>query len=428
MDNVIYSNKGSVSIQISEDKMSAWMTIHKTGKLIDENEVLDLIKTVGICYGQEEALNWVFENGVDKDFEKPFPIAICKPSKSQSKLNYHFDLNNTYKPDSEWSWNDIRTWTFIEQDSALADVSINLFDEGGSIYNVLGELITAQSDTIDLTQFIGQNVYHDIENNSINAIVTGYPYLDNDGKLCVVDELFYHKDIQDIATPIMLATSLTVEGSIINTNLSILKNLTIKGDIKNSDVYVEGDLIVEGDITECNPKGLTVLGNVQTKSVFNSMINCQNCFEFKSMLIGSKIIADKQIVGNAELSSVIGCHLQTSGYIDIGTAGDRESTQTELEITISPFIKERISQLTKHIIKLKDEADDHVQIEHVESKLKELETALSDNLTQYLQTNDNHSRYIKTHNEIFKGVYIRILKRSFNVKANQSSALFYEED
>lgn len=429
MDNVIYSPSGSVSIQISEDKMSAWMTIHKTGKIIDENEVLELIKNVGICYGQDEALAWMAENGFDKDYEKPFPIAICKPSKSHSSLNYHFDCNLTYNPDAEWSWEDVRTWTFIQKDALLADLSINLFDEGGSIYNVVGELITSSSETIDLTQFIGANVYHDKANNSLNALVTGYPYINSEGKLCVIDELHYSKDIQGMDAPILLATSLTVEGSILGVKLSILKDLLVKGDIKNSEVYVEGNLEVSGNISECIPAGITVLNDIKVKSIFNSLVNCQGSLDFESMLLGSKVIADKQIVGNPHLSSVIGCHVQTNGFIDIGTAGDRDATQTELEITISPYIKERITHLTKVIIKLKENPETNAeQIEQIEDKLKGLEASLSDNLTQYLSEVDIPPRYIKTHSEIFKGVFIRVLKRAFTVKANQSSAVFYEED
>ncbi|MBM4400155.1 MAG: hypothetical protein FJ041_07515, partial [Candidatus Cloacimonetes bacterium] len=61
MDNVIFSPSGNVSIQISEDRMSAWMTIHKSGKVLDENEILELIKTTGICYGQEDAFAWMAE-------------------------------------------------------------------------------------------------------------------------------------------------------------------------------------------------------------------------------------------------------------------------------------------------------------------------------------------------------------------------------
>jgi len=429
MDNVIFSPSGNVSIQISEDRMSAWMTIHKSGKVLDENEILELIKTTGICYGQEDAFAWMAEHGFDKDYEKPFPIAICKPSESRTHLNYHFDVEHSYTSDKDWTWDDVRNWKYIIKDSILADLSVNLFDEGGSIYNVLGELISNPAERVDLNSFIGQNVYLDKDSNSIFASITGYPYVDDNGKINVIDKLEFNQDIVDIRLPINLAASLKVNGSVIRARLSVLKDLTVSGDIRNSEVYIEGSLEVNGDIADCLPPGLTVLNDTQFRSISNSLISCRGQLSFSSEVTGSHLIADKGIIGSPDFSSVAGSHLQTSGIIEISSAGSNDGLQTELEVTISPFLKQRITQLTREQIKLKAEPDYNAdKIQLAEDALQELEHELSEDLKKYLVMENKDSQYVKVHNSLFKGVYIRVLKRSFSIKHNQGFAEFYAEE
>jgi len=58
--------------------------------------VLALIDEAGIKSGFDEALDYIREHGIEKDFDKPFPIAICNitaedEEEKEAKLNYNFD-------------------------------------------------------------------------------------------------------------------------------------------------------------------------------------------------------------------------------------------------------------------------------------------------------------------------------------------------
>ncbi len=426
MDNIIYSPSGAVSLHISEDKMSAWISVQKSGKIIDEQEILDLIEQNGICYGFEEALAWMADNGMEKDFNKPFPVAICKPSNSEQLLNILFDKVKTYNPDKEWTFDDVKDWTFIEQGAVLADTSYNLFTEGGSIYNVFGELTTDSANNLDLLPYIGDNVK--IDADKIVADVTGYPYVDKNNKICVLDNLVLNEDINNLIIPVSLAASLTVNGSITGTRLSVLKNLTVTGDIRRAEIYAEGNLFVTGDIVQCQTSGVVVLEDIKVRRILDSLVICKGLLSFDNIISGSRVIAEKQVVGNIEMSVISGSQIQTSGSIEAATIGNTDSIETELEVTISPFTKERMTQLTKAIIKLKESPDLNAgNIVRVEKELHDMEVQLSDDLNIFLKDSNSATRYVKAFQDIYPGVYIRVLKNTYTIKKYQTNAEFYEE-
>jgi len=426
MDSIIYSPSGAISLHISEDKMSAWISVQKSDRIVDEQEILDLIDHSGICYGLEDALAWMAENGIDKDFNKPFPVAICKPSSSEQILNFQFDKVRTYKSGQAWTFEELKDWTFVEQSAVLADMSYNLFTDGGSIYNIFGELTANPANSIDLSVHLGANV--GLDNDKIVAVATGYPYLDKDNKICVMDSLEFDGDVCNIDFPITLAASLVVKGSIANAHINIMKNLTVTGDIKKAEIYAGGNLTVQGNISECQTSGVIVLQDLKVKSIFDSLVVCKGRLFFDNLISGSRIIAEQQIWGNFEISNILGSKIQTSGSIDVASLGNADGIETELEITISPFTKERMTGLTKTLIKLKSSPDANAEkIEQIQNELHNMEIQLSDELSVYLKTDNTASRYIKAHQEIYRGVYLRILKRSVTIKQYQTGAEFFEE-
>jgi uncharacterized protein (DUF342 family) len=429
MENIIYSPSGNVSIRINGDKMSAWMYIHKSDTIIDEKEILGLIQDAGICYGFEEALEWMSANGYNKDFEKPFPVAICKSALSKEKVTVLFDRENSFDPEAEWNLKEMSNWASVDQGTPLAEISYNLFTNGGSVYNIFGELTTELVSATFLSDFMGNNVSLDNDNRRILADVAGYPYFDKDGKINVAGELVYRGDIKFIKLPLTLAASLVVEGSVQKAYLSVQKNLTVRGNINAAEVYTEGNLIVEGSIVDCQTAGVVALKDIRVKSIANSLVLCLGNLSFETTIANSRIIAEKAVLGDPDLSMIKGSQVLSSGCIDIADAGDEEGNEAELEITMSPFKKERISQMNKVLNSLKEDPENNAaKIELANHRLKNLEKELADEINAILNKPTESKRFIKIRNELFKNVYIRVMKKSFPIKLDQSNVEFSDED
>ncbi|MDZ4182139.1 MAG: hypothetical protein U1B83_04615, partial [Candidatus Cloacimonadaceae bacterium] len=88
MTEIISNKHGNLILEIKEDRMSAWLTIKPSGRLIDEREIIEMIDNAGIKTGFDEALKYSRVNGLEKEYDTPFPIAVCTAVKGDSTLNY----------------------------------------------------------------------------------------------------------------------------------------------------------------------------------------------------------------------------------------------------------------------------------------------------------------------------------------------------
>lgn len=427
MENIIYSPSGNVSIRINEDKMSAWMYIHKSDKIIDEKEILNLIDDSGICHGFEEALDWMAENGYNKDFEKPFPVAICKSSFSNETIIHHFDLARTYNPDKEWQFKDVQSWAFTEEGTILAEISFNLFNDGALVYNIFGELATNLAGSLVLSDYLGQNVCLDADKKQIIAAVSGYPYLDENNKVNIANHLVYRGDVKLTKVPLTLSVALTIEGTVNKAHLSVLKDLTVTGNVISAELYSEGNITVMGDIIDCQTTGVIAMGEINCNSIMNSLVLCKGKLAFDTTIVNSRVVAEKHLSGNPQVSRISESQVFSSETVDVAEIGDSEGKETEVEITISPFNRERIAQLKKTIAKLEENYDLNAdRIDQGLKKLRMLETTFAEDLKAFYDSADQIPRYVKVREHAYKGAYIRVLKKSYKIRQNQDCVEYTE--
>ncbi|MCB5277656.1 MAG: hypothetical protein LHW62_08185, partial [Candidatus Cloacimonetes bacterium] len=68
MNKILTGKSGNVILELRQDSSSAWLTIKRSGRLVDEKEILDLIDEAGIRSGFEEALQLIRERGIEKEY------------------------------------------------------------------------------------------------------------------------------------------------------------------------------------------------------------------------------------------------------------------------------------------------------------------------------------------------------------------------
>jgi hypothetical protein len=90
-----YTNKeGNLILEIRDEPLSAWLTIKKTGKLIDEYAIIALLEEAGIKSGFEEAVEYAQIHSLEKEFDIPFPLLCVK--RMRIKQSYAINLIPIY--------------------------------------------------------------------------------------------------------------------------------------------------------------------------------------------------------------------------------------------------------------------------------------------------------------------------------------------
>jgi uncharacterized protein (DUF342 family) len=428
MSNILSNDRGNLSLELKEDRLSAWLTIKDSGILVDEHEILELIERAGIKTGFEEALKYMRKNGLEKEYGTPFPIAICNHVKSESHLHCFFDqaaarsLGSAIRPEL------LKDLACVEKDAVIADYSTNIFDRQGSIYDIFGNLIHDEElDPSQAEALAGDRVRFDPSRQQFIAETPGFVTLDEQGRMSILDSLVHEGDVDAPAEGLRAPVSLTVQGSVSNTSVAVKGNLTITGDLVNSSLYCEGDLEVKGAIRNCRLNGLEVLGSVQTQGIAFSRILCLGRLVFESQLFDSEIVAEGGI--SSERGSIEGGHAQTCGNIAIANLGNLDNIPTELEITIGPFYKTLLMQLTKQLIHLKQEDQpDPREIGRVNDRIRQCEEALDQQLNEFLQRPPSGKLSLAVREDVFPPVRIRILKHEYQIKNHQNNLMLTEKD
>lgn len=429
--NKTFSNKaGNLILELRQDTMSAWLTIKRSGKIIDETDIMSLIDEAGIRTGFEEAQNYIREHSLVKDFGVPFPIAICNIQENASTLRYHFSPDLQINLGAGINFHELEKISYVEAGSVVADYSSNLFEQDGSIYDIFGELINPSSvDEAKAVALAGDNVSYNSNNREFVADKTGYPHLDEQGRINVLDVIVLNgEDIPgnlNFRTPL----DLLVQGNLACANLYCGGNVTIKGDIHSSSIYCAKDLHVEGEIIACNGNGIQTMGLLNCMGMRDSKILCRRQLRFSGRIENCNIACDGEILGDPANSEICGGLTQSGGSISIANAGSDSGVATDIEIAISPFYRALLMQLTRELIRLKDDSEGNaLAIAELQNRIKSCEGELDDELNTFLKRPAEEKKSINILLETKPLTNIRVLKHSYPIKNTERGLELVEKE
>ena len=400
----IYTNpEQNITLRISEDGFSAYLTIKDTDGMIDEKEITKLFHTAGIKYGVEEAVEYNSQHGIQKEGNVPFLVALGKNPEAQSEISYLFNTENCFNPDEQYDIYELEKFEKIHKHQPLANLKLTDISQPGM--DIFGnETPSGVSAQLNVDNYIGDNVYYSEEDNQILALKSGYPYIDYQNKIYIKADFFINEDI-------------------IDKTLKIFGDVTIDGVVTNSKVEVEGNLKVKSNISNCIDTGIDVDGNVNIEYSENSKIVSSGKIVINKSARFCSMHADKEIIGE-ENSSIAGGLIQSGKNIDAYTIGSPFSLLTELEIASAPYLKEQIKKAQNDLISAREKPDENEELIHnLSTKLKELEEEYEKILEKYLA--DKFKGYqISIHNKVYPGTYLRILKHSKAINEELDSATF----
>ncbi|MFA7543115.1 MAG: FapA family protein [Candidatus Cloacimonadaceae bacterium] len=426
MNKILKNKSGNLILELRQESASAWLTIKRSGRLIDEQEILDLLDEAGIKTGFDEALEYIRRHSLEKEYDIPFPIALShiQEGTAQIKLNYHFDKSLTEEKLKRLDLYELSQLSYTEAGSIIAQYSDNIFEREGSIYDIFGELIIPpEVDEDEAFALAGNNVSYLAREYA--AEKSGYPYIDNKGRICILDS--YICQVQDLPSlgAIRSPLALTLVGDLKGYNIAVANRLIVQGSLMDCSVFCEKDLVVEGEIIDCKHAGIQVLGSLQLRSASGSRLLVRQNLEFSGNIQDSELYIDGDIRGTTGESAILGGITQASGNIDIAIAGGKD--QTELEIAISPFYRALLMQMTKEMVRLRQE-DDEDAINSLQERIKRTEAELDSQLNLFLKRSPEEKRSITIREQVQANTVFRILKQFYHIKNPQKGISLLEKE
>ncbi len=423
MAEIYESESGIFSIEISDDKFNAFLTI-KSGmspeahdSFINEQELVNLIENTKIVYGFENAKIYIDKNEIKKNFDQPFPLAIGEKSKDpEIEFSPLISQEDCYHPSIGNQFNLLNNLAKISKGEPLAHLFITKKSEPG--INIFGEEVNPENYENQLIeQYLGENVSYSQERGQIIADKSGYPWMDELSRMHIKAEFTLDRNLDLTFDDMKFFGSLAINGDITDKiKLEIDGDLTVYGDINDAEVKVTGSIFIEGDIINCKNSGIIAESDIKFNSAENSKIIAGNKISFSKNIHFCKTTAEKGIFGNEETSTIVGGITQSGEHIEAAVIGNTGGINSEIEISISPFTKELMLNISKQMIKLKElDLSDSPEYLNLQEKLSSLEEKLDDEINQILKNQDNLPKHIMAFKKIFPGSYIRILKKSMHI-------------
>lgn len=404
----VYTNSAkNLTVKISEDNLSAYLTINDDTGMIDEKEITKLINTAGITSGFDEAEKLNKQNNIRKELNVPFLIAKGANPLADSDITYQFDKENCYNPEVSYDIYKLDSFEKINKHQVLAELKITDVSEPG--LDIFGNQVSSGvTSSLNANDLLGDNVYHAEKENKILALKDGYPFIDNQNKLHVKSDFFINENI-------------------IDKDLKIYGDITIDGVITNSRVEVIGNLRVKGNISDCKNKGVFVNGDVNIEYAENARIVCNGILTINKNIRFSNLHSEKKIIGEED-SSIANCLLQCGNNITLSNVGSPFSVLTEIEITALPYLKEMIREIQDKLENTRSNPDENEEIiPLLSSELKEMEEEYEKRMDELLQ-DELTDFHITVFEKVYPETHIRIFKHSKLIGEELNNVIFSIKD
>lgn len=414
------NNENNIVLTVSEDNLEAYLEIRSCPDFLNEKDIVDLIDRSGIKFGIEAAKEYLQNKDYLKKFDEPFLIAKGEKFKEASvEFDVLFPLENNYSP--EHPITGLQNLVKVCANEPLAHLFITRDEVPGK--DIFGNLMNSGLSPDDvINNYLGENVYYSEERSQIFSETIGYPYLE-ENKIHVKSDFELEGNVDINYQNFTLYGNLKVNGNITDKiQINVKGNLEVNGELNDVDLIVGGNAKINGDIINSS---VSAQGNLTIDTAEDSTIISAQKIILKNHCHFCKIIAEKGLAGDNSTSTIVGGITLSGDNIELAVAGNSSYLNTEIEISISPYLKENMLKLNKELIRLTDSSNpDKERIKTLEDELHILESKFEEKLNQALFSEEDVPKHITVYKKIFGGTYLRILKKAVTVTEDQERVSF----
>ncbi len=389
------SKDGKLELRVATDGSLAEMRIEEGADLVSMGAIMELLASGEINYGFENARQHCEESGITREPGSYFPVAIADDISYEPEVEIMIEPLDCLLSQQLFSLSDLSRVRHINAGEKLAKVktgkgavqSKNIFDR---------QIRDLAADKNFQEIYLGSNVEFDTRRNLIIASGDGYALVENNKKISIIDTIFLQQDI--IEAGYEVKTSLSLEGSIFS-----------------SDLVVNGNLTVKGKIEDCREKGIVVAGDLLLESAEGSLLICKGNLEFREKLNNCEIFCNGSVNG-IEGSVISGGNIQSGISISSDLIGSEDFQRTIAEVSIAPFIKGMMIQISQELRKKDWDPSDPNSNDPLVKELEQLEIRFSKIIPDFLSNNRELNK-ISSKKGFLPGTRLRIFNLSWDIDA-----------
>ncbi|MGC9796774.1 FapA family protein [Fervidobacterium riparium] len=341
-----------VNVTISDDEMKAFVTIIPgiINEMPTKDELAEALFNAGVVFGIKQD---VLERIVNEKMTYQ-PILVAEGKEPQppedAKIDYKFKFltGDLIEPGEEIPYC-LSGQILAEKIPAIP---------GTPGHTVTGkELPARQGKDFDLRAFSGQNTK--IEGDKIVATVSGQPYIDEQGRVCVKEVLVLsEKEISSQKSfdfPGSIMVNCGLDG---NYRINSGKDVFIKGIVSGHvEINASGNVYINGGFFGRSKGKILAAGDVSAQFFSECVVISRRSVYLNDYIMNSEVIAGKAVVVRGK-GTIIGGKVKAVELIEVREAGNVSEVSTVLEVGIDFDYEKNKTELTHRIRILIDEINE----------------------------------------------------------------------
>lgn len=351
---------GSCSVQISEDEMSAYITIIPPlggGKNPEVSEAMSALQKKGVVFGiREDALRKAIERCIrDRVIVEGITVAEGKrpvhgeDGKIQFKVVRASGSRVTYLDNGRVDYKDQDLITNVKKDQLLVVVkkAKRGLKDG---HTVTGKVIKAQTGR-DVVLDVGNNIRVEELEGELHFFSTiDGQLLTRRGEISVEPVLVIDGDVGPETGNINFNGIVNVNGNIRDTyTVYAGKDVIISGNVGNSIVRSEGNIVIKNGVIGKHKGLVWAKGDVDVKFAENANILAGGNINIKRAAMNCRLTAGNRIIATQEKGQIIGGEIRAKRGLEVKVLGNELEHAMDVYVGSDFSLLESLKEIRKKI-------------------------------------------------------------------------------
>ncbi len=401
-----------MKVRISNNKMQAGVVIipPEGGEMLSAQKMIARLKEQNVVFGIDTDII----EAISKDPIYNQEIEVAKGIEpihgENAKMTYHFQLSKNMKPKIlEDGRVDFHELNLIEN-VAKGDVLINATPptQGTPGKNVLGEKV-APIPGKPAKLPVGKNVEIAEQGQKLIASIDGQVVLANQ-KVNVYALYEVNGDVDNSVGNIDFVGNVIVKGNVL-TGFSIKAGGTVEvqGVVEGATIKCTGDIVLRRGMQGLSKGVLITQGNIVAKYIEHSRLSAKGDITSEAIM-HSHVECEGTLTLGGKKGLFVGGAAKVGTEILAKMIGSPMATVTDIEVGVSPEIREKHKQLKTQIPKMEQELKKTDQAIEMLKKLEKI-GPLDEQKQQFMAKTAKTKTYIKKQVEEMKKEYENIENR-----------------
>ncbi len=342
----------NVRVKVGLDHLEARVDVTRSpdAPAVTVTQLMDELKAAGVVYGIDEAvLETLAQAGSGANVVCARGTAACNGEDAQ--LKYHIDPDSQGRPvemeDGRVDFKEINSFLCVQEGQLLVEKVPATPGTPGM--DVFGSPIPPRAGR-DRRLPVGKNVVN-VDDWRLYAAIDGHLNIFLDKRINVIPIIVIDGDVDYATGNIEFKGSVIVRGSV-QPDFVVKAgcNLEVYGTISGGMVEATNIIIRKG-IQGMNRSIIKARERLVANFIENATVYADQDVIVNDAILNSSVFAGMRVMVEGRRGLVRGGRISAGEVIRASTVGNQSGVNTELEVSVNPFLKEELLSLRKEIKK-----------------------------------------------------------------------------